>query len=139
MTYEQRAGDAGRVTGQTAAGGLVIEADGLTKRFGKTGALRGVSLRAGAGTVTAVLGPNGAGKSTLIRVLCTLLRPDSGTARIGGYDVAREPRRVQALIGLTGQALSVDSRLSGLQNLAMFGRLHRLPWPVVHQRSARLL
>jgi daunorubicin resistance ABC transporter ATP-binding subunit len=139
MRYEQAAADVGPVTGETAVGDLVVEADGLTKRFGKTDALRGVSLRARAGTVTAILGPNGAGKSTLIRVLSTLLRPDSGTARIGGYDVAREPRRVQALIGLTGQALSVDSRLSGLENLAMFGRLHRLPWPVVHQRSARLL
>jgi ABC-2 type transport system ATP-binding protein len=128
-----------RVTGDRPVGDLVIEADGLAKRFGKTCALRGVSLRAGAGTVTAILGPNGAGKSTLIRVLATLLRPDSGTARIGGYDVIREPRRVQALIGLTGQALSADSRLSGLENLAMFGRLHRLPWADVHQRSARLL
>jgi ABC-2 type transport system ATP-binding protein len=127
------------VTGKTAAGDLVIEADGLTKRFGKTDALRGVSLRASAGTVTAILGPNGAGKSTLIRVLSTLLRPDSGKARIGGHDVVREPRQVQAMIGLTGQALAVDSRLSGLQNLAMFGRLHRLSWPVVRQRSARLL
>jgi len=137
--YEQPATGVGRITGQAAVGDPVIEADGLTKRLGKTDALRGVSLRAGAGTVTAVLGPNGAGKSTLIRVLSTLLRPDSGTARIGGYDVVRQPRRVQALIGLTGQALSVDSRLSGLQNLAMFGRLHRLSWPVVHQRSAWLL
>ena len=137
--YEQARTVVGRLTGQTAPGDPVIEADGLTKRFGKTDALRGVSLRASAGTVTAVLGPNGAGKSTLIRVLCTLLRPDSGTARIGGYDVVRQPGQVQALIGLTGQALSVDSRLSGLQNLAVFGRLHRLPWPVVRQRSARLL
>jgi ABC-2 type transport system ATP-binding protein len=139
MMYEQAAADVGRVTGGAPPGGLVIEADGLTKRFGKTDALRGVSLRASAGTVTAILGPNGAGKSTLIRILSTLLRPDSGTARIGGYDVTREPRRVQSLIGLTGQALSVDSRLSGQENLAMFGRLHRLAWPVVHQRSARLL
>jgi ABC-2 type transport system ATP-binding protein len=139
MMYEQATARVGRVTGETPADDLVIEADGLTKRFGKTAALRGVSLRASGGTVTAILGPNGAGKSTLIRVLSTLLRPDSGTARIGGYDVVREPRRVQSLIGLTGQALSVDSRLSGLENLTMFGRLHRLPWPVVHERSARLL
>jgi daunorubicin resistance ABC transporter ATP-binding subunit len=139
MMYEQAAANVGRVAGETAAGDLAIEAGGLAKRFGKTDALRGVSVRAGAGTVTAILGPNGAGKSTLIRILSTLLRPDSGTARIGGYDVVREPRRVQSLIGLTGQALSVDSRLSGPENLAMFGRLHRLPWPVVHQRSAQLL
>jgi ABC-2 type transport system ATP-binding protein len=139
MTYEQDLADAVPQTGQTAVGDLVIEADGLAKRFGKTEALRDVSLRARAGTVAAILGPNGAGKSTLIRVLSTLVRPDSGSARVGGHDVVREPRRVQALIGLTGQALSVDSRLSGRENLAMFGRLHHLPWPLVHQRAARLL
>jgi daunorubicin resistance ABC transporter ATP-binding subunit len=112
---------------------------GLTKRYGKTAALREVSLQASAGTVTALLGPNGAGKTTMIRILSTLLRPDAGTAWVGGYDVVREPERVQACIGLTGQSLSVDGKLSGPQNLAMFGRLHRLAWPVVRERSARLL
>jgi daunorubicin resistance ABC transporter ATP-binding subunit len=116
-----------------------IEAVGLTKRYGKTVALSDVSLQATAGTVTALLGPNGAGKTTMVRILSTLLRPDAGTARVGGYDVAREPERVQARIGLTGQSLSVDGKLSGPENLAMFGRLHRLPWPVVRERSARLL
>jgi daunorubicin resistance ABC transporter ATP-binding subunit len=116
-----------------------IAVAGLMKRFGQTVALRDVSLEARAGTVTALLGPNGAGKTTMIRILATLLRPDAGTARICGYDVVREPERVQALVGLTGQALSVDGRLSGPENLAMFGRLHRLPWSVVRARSARLL
>ena len=112
---------------------------GLTKRYGKSAALCDVSFRASTGTVTALLGPNGAGKTTMVRILSTLLRPDEGTARVGGYDVAREPERVRACIGLTGQSLSVDGKLSGLDNLAMFGRLHRLPWPVVRERSARLL
>ncbi len=112
---------------------------GLTKRYGKTAALCEVSFRASAGTVTALLGPNGAGKTTMIRILSTLLRPDAGTAWVGGYDVVREPERVQARIGLTGQSLSVDGKLSGPENLAMFGRLHRLAWPVVRERSARLL
>jgi daunorubicin resistance ABC transporter ATP-binding subunit len=116
-----------------------IDAVGLTKRYGKTAALRDVSLQATAGTVTALLGPNGAGKTTMVRILSTLLRPDAGTARVGGYDVQREPERVQARIGLTGQSLSVDGKLSGPENLAMFGRLHRLPWPVVRERSARLI
>jgi ABC-2 type transport system ATP-binding protein len=120
-------------------GGPAIDAAGVMKRFGQTTALRGVSLQASAGTVTALLGPNGAGKTTMIRILATLLRPDAGTVRICGYDVAREPERVRALVGLTGQSLSVDGRLSGLENLAMFGRLHRLPWAVVRDRSARLL
>jgi len=116
-----------------------IEAVGLTKRYGKTVALSDVSLQATAGTVTALLGPNGAGKTTVVRILSTLLRPDAGTARVGGHDVQREPERVQACIGLTGQSLSVDGKLSGPENLAMFGRLHRLPWLVVRERSARLL
>jgi daunorubicin resistance ABC transporter ATP-binding subunit len=116
-----------------------IAVAGLVKRFGKTAALRGISLRAESGAVTALLGPNGAGKTTIIRILATLLRPDAGTARICGFDVVREPERVRALVGLTGQSLSVDGRLSGPENLAMFGRLHRLPWPVVRDRSARLL
>jgi daunorubicin resistance ABC transporter ATP-binding subunit len=116
-----------------------ISAVGLTKRYGKTTALYDVSLQATAGTVTALLGPNGAGKTTIVRILSTLLRPDAGAAWVGGYDVAREPERVQARIGLTGQSLSVDGKLSGPENLAMFGRLHRLPWPVVRERSARLI
>jgi ABC-2 type transport system ATP-binding protein len=116
-----------------------ISAAGLAKSYGKTAGLRGVSFQVTTGTVTALLGPNGAGKTTMIRILATLLRPDAGTARVGGYDVAAEPERVQALIGLTGQSLSVDGRLSGPQNLAMFGRLHRLSWRVVRERSARLL
>jgi daunorubicin resistance ABC transporter ATP-binding subunit len=116
-----------------------ITAAGLAKRYGRTDGLRGVSLQAGTGTVTALLGPNGAGKTTTIRILSTLLRPDTGVARVGGHDVVREPERVRALIGLTGQSLAVDGRLSGPENLAMFGRLHRLPWPVVRERSARLL
>jgi ABC-2 type transport system ATP-binding protein len=116
-----------------------IEAVGLIKHYGKTAALCDVSLQVSAGTVTALLGPNGAGKTTMVRILSTLLRPDAGTAWVGGYDVAREPERVQARIGLTGQSLSVDGKLSGPENLAMFGRLHRLRWPVVRERSARLI
>jgi ABC-2 type transport system ATP-binding protein len=146
MRYEQKlnardpsgaAQPAGAAPG--GSGGLAIQVAGVTKRFGKTTALRNVSFAASAGAVTALLGPNGAGKTTMIRILSTLLRPDAGTAQVGGHDTAREPERVQAIIGLTGQALAVDGKLSGLENLTMFGRLHRLPWPVVRQRSARLL
>jgi daunorubicin resistance ABC transporter ATP-binding subunit len=123
----------------TGGNELVIAVVGLTKRYGKTAALCDVSFQARVGTVTALLGPNGAGKTTMVRILSTLLRPDSGTARVGGYDVARDAERVRARIGLTGQSLSVDGKLSGPENLAMFGRLHRLAWPVVRERSARLL
>jgi len=123
----------------TAITDAAIAAAGLTKRYGKTVALRDVSFEARTGTVTALLGPNGAGKSTVVRILSTLLRADSGTALVGGYDVARDQAGVRAVIGLTGQSLSVDGKLSGPENLAMFGRLHRLSWPVVRQRSAWLL
>ncbi len=140
MPYEQ--GGSGLAATQPRVAGsrdVAIEVAGVTKRFGATSALGGVSFQAAAGAVTALLGPNGAGKTTMIRILSTLLRPDAGTARVGGYDTAREPEQVQAIIGLTGQSLSVDGKLSGPENLAMFGRLHRLPWPLVRERSARLV
>src|ERR1700722_4017984 len=126
-------------TSETGRDDPAISVAGLAKRYGKTTALADVSFQAAAGTVTALLGPNGAGKTTTIRILATLLRPDAGVARVAGRDVATEPERVQALIGLTGQSLSVDGKLSGPENLAMFGRLHRLPWPVLRERSTRLL
>ena len=102
---------------------LAIEARGLTKRFGDTQALDGVDLDVAPGTVLGVLGPNGAGKTTAVRVLSTLLKPDGGSARIGGYDVVADAPRVRRLIGLTGQYASVDEALSGTQNLVMIGRL----------------
>jgi oleandomycin transport system ATP-binding protein len=106
---------------------LAIEAEGLTKRFGKPGtgtlALDGVSLAVPEGTVLGVLGPNGAGKTTAVRILSTLLRADAGWARVGGVDVARDPQRVRQNIGLTGQYASVDEDLTGTQNLVMIGQL----------------
>jgi daunorubicin resistance ABC transporter ATP-binding subunit len=117
-----------------------IGVDSITKSYGRGDlALDGVTFQAAAGAVTVLLGPNGAGKTTMIRILATLLRPDAGRARVGGHDVVTERARVQDLIGLTGQSLSVDGRLSGPENLAMFGRLHRLSWPAVRQRSGELL
>ena len=100
-----------------------IEATGLRKRFGTTQALDGVDLVAAEGTVLGVLGPNGAGKTTAVRVLATLLRPDAGAARVAGHDVVRDPHRVRASIGLTGQYASVDEDLTGTQNLVMIGEL----------------
>ena len=94
----------------------MIEATGLTKRFGATQALAGVDLAAREGTVLGMLGPNGAGKTTAVRVLATLLRPDAGGARVGGYDVLREPHKVRNIIGYQPYA-SVDEDLTGSQNL----------------------
>jgi oleandomycin transport system ATP-binding protein len=84
----------------------VIEATGLKKRFGTTQALAGVDLGAREGTVLGVLGPNGAGKTTAVRVLATLLQPDEGSARVGGYDVVREPHKVRTTIGLISDSSS---------------------------------
>src|SRR5688500_3340906 len=96
-----------------------IEATGLVKRYGEVTALNGVDLAVPAGSVLGVLGPNGAGKTTAVRILATLLRPDAGTARIGGYDIRRQAHEIRRIIGLAGQYASVDEDLSGLHNLTM--------------------
>jgi oleandomycin transport system ATP-binding protein len=116
-----------------------IEAHGLTKRFGRTQALAGVDLAAKEGTVLGVLGPNGAGKTTAVRVLATLLQPDSGTARVAGLDVLKDPAAVRAKIGLTGQYASVDEDLTGTQNLVMIGELLNLTRRDAKTRAAELL
>jgi oleandomycin transport system ATP-binding protein len=118
---------------------VAIQAEGLRKRFGDTQALDGVDLVARRGTVLGVLGPNGAGKTTAVRILATLLRPDAGTARIGGFDVVAEPEAVRQTIGLTGQYASVDETLSGTQNLVMIGQLLDLPRREARARAKELL
>ena len=118
---------------------LAIEATGLTKSFGQTRALAGVDLAARRGSVLAVLGPNGAGKTTAVRILATLLRADSGTARINGLDVRSQADKVRENIGLTGQFASVDEELTGLQNLVMIGQLLDLPKKAARARAAELL
>jgi oleandomycin transport system ATP-binding protein len=116
-----------------------IEAEGLTKRFGTTQALDGVDLAAAEGTVLGVLGPNGAGKTTAVRILATLLRPDSGRATVAGYDVVRDASKVRRIVGLTGQYASVDEDLTGTQNLVMIGQLLNLNTRDARARSAELL
>ena len=117
----------------------MIEAEGLVKRFGRTEALRGVDLRARRGSVLALLGPNGAGKTTAVRALATLLKPDAGQARIGGYDVLTESVQVRQLIALTGQFASVDDELTGAENMLMIGRLLGLRRGEAKRRGAELL
>jgi oleandomycin transport system ATP-binding protein len=116
-----------------------IEAEGLTKRFGQTQALAGVDLAAREGTVLGVLGPNGAGKTTAVRVLATLLRADTGTARVAGLDVVRDAAAVRSVIGLTGQYASVDEDLTGTQNLLLIGQLLGLRTREARSRAAELL
>ena len=101
----------------------VIEAEGLTKRFGATQALAGVDLHADGGRVLALLGPNGAGKTTIVRILATLLKPDAGRARVCGYDVVADATVVRQVLALTGQYASVDDELTGTENLIMICRL----------------
>jgi oleandomycin transport system ATP-binding protein len=117
----------------------IIEAFGLRKRFGETQALDGVDLYADQGSVLGVLGPNGAGKTTAVRVLATLLKADSGTARIAGHDVASQPKRVRESVGLTGQYASVDEDLTGAQNLTMIGQLLDLTTIDARARANELL
>jgi oleandomycin transport system ATP-binding protein len=120
-----------------------IEAHALTKRFGNastgTQALAGIDLTAREGSVLGVLGPNGAGKTTAVRILATLLRPDSGSARIAGYDVATQAQKVRQHIGLTGQFASVDDDLTGMQNLVMIGELLDLSGREARRRAQELL
>ncbi|MEX2420988.1 MAG: ATP-binding cassette domain-containing protein, partial [Actinomycetota bacterium] len=116
-----------------------IEAEGLVKSFGKVRALDGVDMVAREGTVFGLLGPNGAGKTTAIRILSTLIRPDSGRAAVGGYDVERQPREVRRLIGLTGQNAAVDELLSGKENLYMIGRLLGMRASEARARATQLL
>src|SRR5215813_6873590 len=117
----------------------VIEAEGLTKQFGGTQALAGVDISAESGQVLALLGPNGAGKTTIVRVLSTLLRPDSGRASICGYDVESDAVQVRQLIALTGQYASVDDELTGTENLIMICRLLGLSRPAARARAREML
>ena len=104
-----------------------VWAEGLRKRFGRTEALRGVDLDVPRGSVFGLLGPNGAGKTTAVRILSTLTLPDAGQARVAGYDVVRDADKVRYRIGLAGQHASMDEKLSGRDNLRLFGRLYHLP------------
>jgi ABC-2 type transport system ATP-binding protein len=99
----------------------VIEVKGVSKQFGSTRALAGVDLVAEEGKVLALLGPNGAGKTTLVRILTTLLKPDSGRAHVGGYDVVDDAGRLRSMIGLAGQFAAVDELLTGRENLELVG------------------
>jgi ABC-2 type transport system ATP-binding protein len=115
-----------------------VVAEGLGKRFGRVTALDGVHLELPAGSVLGLLGPNGAGKTTLVRILATLLRADWGRARVAGFDVARQPRAVRRLIGLSGQYAAVDPFLTGAENLVMIGRLYGLTGRAARRRAAEL-
>ena len=114
--------------------------DSLVKVFkGKVRALDGVSFEIPPGTVLGLLGPNGAGKTTAVRVLTTLLRPDSGTAHVAGIDVLADPAAARRVIGLAGQYAAVDEGLTGMENLVLVGRLNHLPRAERRTRATELL
>ncbi|MFC9297538.1 ATP-binding cassette domain-containing protein [Streptomyces sp. NPDC057011] len=116
-----------------------IYAEGLVKAFGDVRALDGVDLDVPEGTVLGLLGPNGAGKTTTVRVLTTLLRPDSGKAVVAGIDVLKHPNEVRRAIGLSGQFAAVDEYLTGRENLQMVGQLYQMKAKAAKARAEELL
>jgi ABC-2 type transport system ATP-binding protein len=112
---------------------------GLKKSFKDLVVLDGVDLTVERGTVLALLGPNGAGKTTIVRILSTLLPPDEGDVRVGGFDVVREAKKVRRTIGLTGQYAAVDEYLTGRENLEMLGKLYHLSTSDSKMRAVQLL
>ncbi len=111
----------------------MIEVDGLAKRFGDFTAVDHISFAVEKGTVFGFLGPNGAGKSTAIRMLCTLLRPTEGNARVVGYDIVKEQSQVRQHIGLVAEKIILYDQLTAEENLTLFGRLNNLPEEQIKQ------
>jgi ABC-2 type transport system ATP-binding protein len=116
-----------------------VRAEALVKTFGSTRALDGIDLEIPTGTVLGLLGPNGAGKTTAVRILTTLLRPDSGRAWVAGHDVVAEPDKVRRSIGLSGQYAAVDENLTGFENLYMVGRLYGMNKATARARADALI
>ncbi|HXK35645.1 MAG TPA: ATP-binding cassette domain-containing protein [Candidatus Paceibacterota bacterium] len=123
--------------GQATA--VTIEVKNIKKYFGPVKALDDVSLTVKAGTVLALLGPNGAGKTTLVRILTTLLKPDSGRAVVGGFDVVRQTNELRSVIGLTGQFAAIDNILTGRENIELVGQLYHLFGHEAKRRAQLLL
>ncbi|MGH3432341.1 MAG: ATP-binding cassette domain-containing protein [Thermocrispum sp.] len=118
---------------------LAVRAEGLVKSFGSTTALNGVDLEIATGQVLGLLGPNGAGKTTTVRILTTLLKPDSGRAFVAGHDVLADPGPVRQSIGLSGQYAAVDENLTGAENLYMVARLYGMSRSSSRARARELL
>lgn len=118
---------------------IAVRAEGISKSFGKTLALRNIDLEVPRGIVFGLLGPNGSGKSTTVRILATLLQPDTGIATVDGIDVVKHPDKVRQRIGLAGQYAAVDEYLTGRENLVMFGRLSGMSKSDARARADELL
>ena len=116
-----------------------VEIDHISKRYGRTVALDDVTFAVARGSMFALLGPNGAGKTTLMHILCTILRPDAGTARIGGVDVVEDPPRARRSLGVVFQEPSLDDRLTVAENLEFHGLVYGVPREVRRARIAEML
>jgi len=116
-----------------------IRAIGLRKSYDKQVVLDGIDLDIAEGTVFALLGPNGAGKTTTVHILSTLISADAGEVQVAGHDVGREPDKVRAVIGLTGQFSAVDALFTGEENLQLMADLRHLGKVEGHRRVAELL
>ncbi|KXA95213.1 ABC transporter ATPase [candidate division MSBL1 archaeon SCGC-AAA259I07] len=116
-----------------------IETDGLAKEFDGTIAVDHVSFEVRRGEIFGLLGPNGAGKTTTIRMLCTLLRPTEGTARVAGYDVVDEDDQVREHIGLVSEEMIMYDRLTAYENLKLFAKLYDIPGEILDQKIGELL
>jgi ABC-2 type transport system ATP-binding protein len=123
----------------TAQAGPAIEVRSLCKSFGTQVVLDGIDLEVASGSVFALLGPNGAGKTTAVHILSTLISADAGEARVGGFDVARQPDEVRGVIGLTGQVSAVDPQFTGEENLRLMADLHHLGREEGRRRVIELL
>jgi ABC-2 type transport system ATP-binding protein len=126
-------------TEQVAGVGLAIEAQGLVRRFGETTAVRGVDLAVRRGEIYGFLGPNGAGKTTVVRMLCTLLRPTEGRARVAGIDVVADPAGVRLRIGAALQEASLDLAQTGRELLTLQARLFGMPSTFARARITELV
>src|SRR3984893_8325206 len=131
------AGNGPMPTGE--ADDAIVRVHGLSKRYGRTVALDGVSLDIRRNELFALLGPNGAGKTTLIHILCTLLRPDSGAVTLAGFDVVRQPMKVRRHLGVVFQEPSVDDRLTVFENLNFHGLVYQVPAAKRRDRIDELL
>ncbi len=117
----------------------VIEARGLVKKYGELEAVRGIDLEVKRGEIFGFLGPNGAGKSTTISMLCTLLRPTAGSAKVAGIDVVHDPARVRQRIGLVFQDPSLDDQLTGRENLEFHAFIYSVPAEIRRDRIDQML
>ncbi len=116
-----------------------IETIDLTKKFDELTAVDNVNLKVDQGEIFGLLGPNGAGKSTFISMLCTILKPSSGTAKVEGYDIKQEAADVRRSIGIVFQDPSIDDRLTGMENMELHADLYDVPRDVMHSRINEVL